>query len=462
MLEAFPSSNGAMRSIQVSAGGPSSARRGAAPRRCPGRRRLVPVGPASAGVRRPHHRRHSVALPPGAPRDRPPVRPAARAAGRAARRCQIASALGGGQVFPSVSGGPRAVPGVRPATAPPWTGDPQGRRDQRPGGRRLASIHRAQLRAHRQPCLFAEDGHRFEPTPGACGWRRLTAPHAPLRRCAPAPRDRPPRDRSRWRGAHRGETRREVRRAETGCPPVACVHAQEARLLHLRHPLPGSAGPPAGTARPDPAAGVGVRARALPVGRDLQVRPVRLGALLARSAPRYHRPAGEPIRAVQPGSVATVRAAHCPSSTARINGPRSVKFATSQYKPVQSRERDITCLRERGNVGEYRARRAPPRRPAAGRALRRPPRRARASSSWRTIPKPNPRSSSPPRAARTVIPSAQARLRSSSSSAVLPIPGGPSISRMPPIPADRPPPGRHRSPRDRPRRSRSIDAARLK
>ena len=52
-----------------------------------------------------------------------------------------------------------------------------------------------------------------------------------------------------------------------------------------------------------------------------------------------------------------------------------------------------------------------------------------ASSNWRTIPKPNPRSSSPPRAVRTVIPNAQARLRSSSSSAVLPIPGGPSISR---------------------------------
>ena len=50
------------------------------------------------------------------------------------------------------------------------------------------------------------------------------------------------------------------------------------------------------------------------------------------------------------------------------------------------------------------------------------------SSSWRTIPNPKFRSSSPPRAASTVISDRPARRRTSSSRRVFPIPAGPSIS----------------------------------
>ena len=50
------------------------------------------------------------------------------------------------------------------------------------------------------------------------------------------------------------------------------------------------------------------------------------------------------------------------------------------------------------------------------------------------MPKPKPRSSSPPRASRTDIPAASARRRSWSSNAVLPIPAGPSISSTRPAP----------------------------
>ena len=57
------------------------------------------------------------------------------------------------------------------------------------------------------------------------------------------------------------------------------------------------------------------------------------------------------------------------------------------------------------------------------------------ASSWITTPSANSRSITPPRARRTAIPSASASSAASPSSEVLPIPGAPSITTIPPEPA---------------------------
>ena len=145
---------------------------------------------------------------------------------RAARRMQI-SLLGGGQIF--VDRGPNN--GVCEAQWLSTEPAPRGRRGRAARLWALSGIHCGQLSAHRQSCLFAKDGHR--PSQRRC--LRVEATDAQqhrLRRCVLGAmsadclgidlvgRARP-----------RGETRREVRRAETGLPPVASVHARHSSAL---------------------------------------------------------------------------------------------------------------------------------------------------------------------------------------------------------------------------------------
>ena len=133
------------------------------------------------------------------------------------------------------------------------------------------------------------------------------------------------------------------------------------------------------------------------------------------------------------GSASDGSSAHWASSTVKDQRPTFGDVDDEPVQAVQRGECDIACLpRRRISVNTGSESRAAPASSRARSAAFAP--RAWTSSNWRTIPKPNPRSSSPARADRTVIPDAQARLRSSSSSAVLPIPGGPSISTMPPVP----------------------------
>ena len=118
---------------------------------------------------------------------------------------------------------------------------------------------------------------------------------------------------------------------------------------------------------------------------------------------------------------------------ASSSGARSARLTTSQYRPC----RVANATSPVSSAADTWVTPALPAGPARQQpiALGGLGADQRAFEQLADYPKPNPRSSSPPRAVSTVIFAASARRRNASSSTVFPIPAGPSISRTPPVPA---------------------------
>ena len=132
--------------------------------------------------------------------------------------------------------------------------------------------------------------------------------------------------------------------------------------------------------------------------------------------------------------------AQCASSTAMHTGPAAARLAHSQYRPWSTANGGsgptATAPASELAPGSPSSSAATPAAPcsrsarSAGRAVA-----SGTSSSWRATPNANSRSSWAPRARSSRIPRAWATASAALSIAVLPIPAGPSITSIPPLPS---------------------------
>ena len=193
-------------------------------------------------------------------------------------------------------------------------------------------------------------------------------------------------------------------RDRNGLPPVASEHARQSRSPAAP---PRSARTSLATAASLNGCGRRTGARASSISGTRSPgnpsAPVRTD-----SATRIGSPCNRGARCSR--NLSDGPSAQCASSTTKTSGPRSARLATSQYRPcsVANAMSAVFCARATSvNTGPASCAAPDNRRSrSAASSLR-----TALSSNWRTMPNPKPRSSSPPRALCTAIPSTEARER---------------------------------------------------